>query len=416
MPDKLFGDEVRIRQIIVNLLTNAVKYTKEGAVIVWFGWERIDEDQALLKISVQDTGIGIRKEDMDRLFDSFERMDEGKNRNIEGTGLGLAITKYLVELMKGNITVESEYGKGSVFRVELPQKIISSEPLGNFSEKYMGSVNAHQTYHESFQTPEARILVVDDVAMNLKVMVGLLKNTRMQIDTAENGMECLDLVREREYHIIFLDHMMPQMDGIEVLHRMQEMPDNRNKNTPVIMLTANAILGAKEEYLQMGFQDYLSKPIREVKLEEMILKYLPEELISKQEVKEAKEQMTEDVTDVPADAPIMERLSFLDTEKGLAYCGENEELYMQIIRSYLNNTRYEELESYYKAEDWNNYRIQVHALKSTSLTIGAIELSNMAKKLELAAKEEDSAFLKAHHNEMIAKYMELLQKLEFMKI
>ena len=416
MPEKLFGDEVRIRQIIVNLLTNAVKYTKEGAVIVWFGWERIDEDQALLKISVQDTGIGIRKEDMDRLFDSFERMDEGKNRNIEGTGLGLAITKYLVELMKGNITVESEYGKGSVFRVELPQKIISSEPLGNFSEKYMGSVNAHQTYHESFQAPEARILVVDDVAMNLKVMVGLLKNTRMQIDTAENGMECLDLVREREYHIIFLDHMMPQMDGIEVLHRMQEMPDNRNKNTPVIMLTANAILGAKEEYLQMGFQDYLSKPIREVKLEEMILKYLPEELISKQEVKEAKEQMTEDVTDVPADAPIMERLSFLDTEKGLAYCGENEELYMQIIRSYLNNTRYEELESYYKAEDWNNYRIQVHALKSTSLTIGAIELSNMAKKLELAAKEEDSAFLKAHHNEMIAKYMELLQKLEFMKI
>ena len=156
--------------------------------------------------------------------------------------------------------------------------------------------------------------------MNLRVMVGLLKNTRMQIDTAENGMECLELVRERIYHIIFLDHMMPQMDGIEVLHRMQEMPDNRNKNTPVIMLTANAILGAKEEYLQMGFQDYLSKPIREVKLEEMILKYLPKKLISKQEVKEAKEQMTEDVTDVPADAPIMERLSFLDTEKGLAWC------------------------------------------------------------------------------------------------
>lgn len=416
MPEKLYGDEVRIRQIIVNLLTNAVKYTKEGAVIVWFGWERIDEEQMLLKISVQDTGIGIRKEDMGRLFDSFERMDEGKNRNIEGTGLGLAITKCLVDFMKGNITVESEYGKGSVFCVELPQKIISAKPLGNFSEKYMGCVNMQQTYRESFQAPKARILVVDDVAMNLKVMVGLLKNTKMQIDTVENGMECLEMVREREYHIIFLDHMMPQMDGIEVLHRMQQMPDNKNKNTPKIMLTANAIMGAKEEYLQMGFQDYLSKPIREIKLEEMILKYLPEELVIKQEVKENQEQPTENFADVSDDTPIMERLSFLDTAKGLAYCGESEELYMQIIRSYLNNTRYQEMESYYRAEDWDNYRIQAHALKSTSLTIGAVELSNMAKKLELAAREEDSAFLKAHHKELMDKYMELLQKLEFIKM
>lgn len=415
IPEKLYGDEVRIRQIIVNLLTNAVKYTQEGAVIVWFGWERIDEEQMLLKISVQDTGIGIHKEDIGRLFDSFERMDEKKNRNIEGTGLGLSITKCLVELMKGNITVESEYGKGSVFRVELPQKIVSLKPLGNFSEKYMNTVNSPQSYHESFRAPKARILVVDDVAMNLKVMVGLLKNTKMQIDTALNGLECLELVREREYHIIFLDHMMPQMDGIEVLHRMQEMSDNKNKNTPVIMLTANAIMGAKEEYLQMGFKDYLSKPIREIKLEEMILKYLPTDIVIKEEIKEVKEQPKEDTTDIPTDAPIMERLNFLDTAKGLAYCGESEELYIQIISSYINSPRYQELESYYKAEDWDNYRIQVHALKSTSLTIGAVEFSNMAKKMELAAREGDNDFIKSNHDKLMSEYMELLKKLEFIK-
>lgn len=415
IPEKLYGDEVRIRQIIVNLLTNAVKYTQEGAVIVWFGWEKIDEEQMLLKISVQDTGIGIHKEDIGRLFDSFERMDEKKNRNIEGTGLGLSITKCLVELMKGNITVESEYGKGSVFSVELPQRIVSSDSLGNFSEKYMSTVNSSKSYHESFHAPKTRILVVDDVAMNLKVMVGLLKNTKMQIDTAQSGMECLELVREREYHIIFLDHMMPQMDGIEVLHRMQEMPDNKNRNTPVVMLTANAIVGAKEEYLQMGFKDYLSKPIQEVKLEEMILKYLPSELVIKQEMKEVKDLSKEDITDVHADAPIMERLNFLDTAKGLAYCGESEELYIQIISSYINSPRYQELKSYYEAKDWDNYRVQVHALKSTSLTIGAVELSDMAKKMELAAREGDIEFLKAHHNELMAKYMELLQKLEFIK-
>lgn len=209
--------------------------------------------------------------------------------------------------------------------------------------------------------------------------------------------------------------MMPQMDGIEVLHRMQEMSDNKNKNTPVIMLTANAIMGAKEEYLQMGFKDYLSKPIREIKLEEMVLKYLPTDIVIKEEIKEVKEQPKEDTTDIPTDAPIMERLNFLDTAKGLAYCGESEELYIQIISSYINSPRYQELESYYKAEDWDNYRIQVHALKSTSLTIGAVEFSNMAKKMELAAREGDNDFIKSNHDKLMSEYMELLKKLEFIK-
>lgn len=408
IPGKLYGDEVRIRQIIVNLLTNAIKYTEKGSVTIRLDWERMKENRMLLKISVQDTGIGIRKEDISRLFDSFERMDEKKNRNIEGSGLGLSITRHLIELMEGRITVESEYGKGSVFRVELPQIIVSDEPSGNFTEKYIDSVETKQICLESFQAPKARILVVDDVLMNLKVIAGLLKNTKIQIDTAESGRECLELIKEKDYHMIFLDHMMPQMDGIEVWHRMQEMPDNRNKKTPVIMLTANAVMGAKESYLQTGFRDYLSKPIQEAKLQEMILKYLPAELVTGFGQQEASKEAIEAKS-------LLERLDFLDTAKGLAYCAGSEKLYHEILLSYQRNQRCQEMQSYYEAEDWENYCIQAHTLKSTSLTIGAAELSAMAKKAELAAREADSDYLGLHHDELMKMYKEVLKKLEFIK-
>lgn len=275
MPRRLFGDEVRIRQVIMNMLTNAVKYTNEGSVTLSVGCEKLQDERIILKISVRDTGIGIKPEDQVKLFESFKRVDEIRNRNVEGTGLGLAITKLLVHLMGGEISVRSEYGKGSIFYVDIPQEVVSDEPMGEFT------LNNYILENEDIKEPKTiwkgsyNVLIVDDVAMNLKVIVGLLKDSGINIDTAESGQECLEATSNKKYDLIFLDHMMPNMSGVETFHKMNEMEDNLNKDTPVIMLTANAVQGAKEEYMTEGFSDYLAKPVQRKKLEEMIKKYLP---------------------------------------------------------------------------------------------------------------------------------------------
>lgn len=279
LPRRLRGDEVRIRQIITNMLTNAVKYTNEGSITLSLGMEELEPGRIMLKISVRDTGIGIKEEDQKILFDSFQRADITRNRNVEGTGLGLALAKQLTELMGGKIYLKSEYGKGSIFYVDIPQTVASEETLGDFSIRYINEEKDDAEADSTFRAPGGRILVVDDVAINLKVIAGLLKGTELKIDLAESGGECLEYVGKNSYDIIFLDHMMPQMDGVETFARMRAMAGNENKDTPVIMLTANAIQGAKEEYLNMGFSDYISKPVQRLQLEEMIKKYLPDNLI-----------------------------------------------------------------------------------------------------------------------------------------
>lgn len=411
IPRRLFGDEARIRQIIVNLLTNAIKYTQKGSVVLLLNWEKIEEKKMVLKISVKDTGIGITPEDQKKLFQSFQRVDEKRNRNIEGTGLGLKITKQLLELMNGTISVESEYGKGSVFYVEIPQIIVSQEQLGNFSEQYVKNISEIGGYHGKFQAPEGRILVVDDVPMNLKVMKGLLKKTRVQVDTADSGEQCIEMAKRKQYHMIFLDHMMPEMDGVETMHNLQTAKGNLNKNTPVIMLTANAILGAREEYLKMGFCDYLSKPVRESELEDMIMKYLPEELILKENGRREPEEETEQEEQKPKQSRL-EKFDFLDTKMGLSYCCDSEDFYLEMLNTYCNNGRYHDLKELYEKQDWKNYQIQVHALKSTSRSIGAVEVSEQAKQLEQAAKEENISYIKEHHEEMMQNYEKLLEKLQ----
>lgn len=399
LPKRLFGDEVRIRQIIINLLTNAVKYTHEGSVTLSVDGEYQLDDTFLLIIEVKDTGMGIAKEDQKKLFESFQRVEELKNRNIEGSGLGLAITKQLVDLMQGQISVESTRGVGSVFRVEFLQTVISEEAVGEISEKYVAGSQAAAA-GRGFLAPEGRILVVDDVGMNLKVIVGLLKNTRLQIDTVQSGEECLSMVQRKQYHVIFLDHMMPGMDGIETLQRMKQLPENQNTNTPVIMLTANAILGAKEEYLSEGFADYLSKPVRSGELEAMLVKYLPEELVSYGEEGSEEEKL------------LLERLSFLDTDTGMLYCAGSEELYFEVLQEYRKGDKRDNLKAFYDKEDWENYRIQIHAVKSTSLSIGATELSEEAKQLEFAAKEGNISYIREHHEEFVRKYEMLLEQIE----
>ena len=275
-PSRLYGDETRIRQILSNLLTNAVKYTPSGTITFRIRWAGNKEGVNLIA-SVEDTGIGISEENQKRLFDTFERFGLEKNHNIEGTGLGLSITKQLVDLMQGEIGVYSELGKGSLFYVEIPQKVVSMKPIGKLDEA--SHIEQNKVEKEKYHAPEARILVVDDVRMNVKVIQSLLKRTQIQVGTATSGEECLALAKKNSYDVILLDHMMPQMDGVETFQKLRENTSGLNYGTPVIALTANAMEGAKEEYKALGFDDYLSKPIKGEELEDMIRRYLPEDKI-----------------------------------------------------------------------------------------------------------------------------------------
>ena len=279
MPKILYGDETRIKQCIVNLLTNSVKYTHEGSVTMQVDFVDNNDDTINLWISVSDTGIGIKEADLYLLFDPFTRLDMRKNKTIEGTGLGLSITKRLLEMMGGNLTVESVYGKGSTFSFVVPQKVIGKELLGNYKTATGDAEIPDALERKMFVAPNAQILAVDDTRVNITVVKGLLKRLKVQFDSALSGQECLNKVKEKHYDIILLDHMMPEMDGIETLHNMQQMDEYKQNKPVVIALTANAIVGAKEEYLKEGFEDYLSKPIDSVQLEQMILQYLPDELI-----------------------------------------------------------------------------------------------------------------------------------------
>ena len=419
LPSWLYGDEVRIRQIINNFLSNAVKYTKEGNITFELDFEEKTDEQILLVITVRDTGIGIKEEDLGKLFESFTRIEEKRNRNIEGTGLGLNLTKNLVNLMGGEVFAESTYGKGSCFTAKIPQKIADAKPMGDFGKRYQQYLSTSDDDKLSFLAPDAKILVVDDVTMNLKVVEGLLKATKIQIDTAVSGSECLECVKTTPYQMIFLDHMMPEMDGLETLEHMKNLADNPNAQTPVIMLTANAIVGAKEEYIEAGFTDYLTKPIRETELLEMILKYLPEELVCENggqgiEKSQDAQDMEQPEAGGEGAEPLqrLEQLEGLDVKTGLTYCMNEEDFYIEMLQEFLQADKASQLKHFLAEEDWDNYRTTVHALKSTSLTIGAVHLSGEAKALEMAAKEGNMDYIRSHHDGVMDEYKELTDHLK----
>lgn len=273
MPAVLKGDEIRIKQILNNLLSNAVKYTEKGSITFSAKGVR-DENGFLLVLAVKDTGMGIKKDDIEKLFDSFQRLELTKNRYIEGTGLGLNITKRLVNVMDGTIDVQSEYGNGSCFVVQIPQKIVDDTAIGKIEQKHKGSPAGDVSRQHTLCIPDAKILVVDDTKMNLVVIRELLKRTQAQLDFAGGGNECLEKTKEKKYDLILMDHMMPEPDGVQTLHMIREDNANMNLETPIVVLTANAIEGMKEQYLQDGFADYLSKPVEPDHLEKVLAKFL----------------------------------------------------------------------------------------------------------------------------------------------
>ncbi|MBR5952341.1 MAG: response regulator [Pseudobutyrivibrio sp.] len=405
LPKTLKGDEIRIKQILSNLISNALKYTPEnGKISATIDFkETANPDSLLLIIKIKDNGIGIRDEDLPYVFDNFQRFELQRNRTIQGTGLGLSITKNLITLLHGDISVESTYGCGSTFTVKVPQTISDHSPIGPISDyKYTGKI---RKYESSFVAPNARILTVDDVQMNLDVFCGLLKKTQVQIDCALTGAEALSLMGSTKYDLIFLDHMMPEMDGVEVLKRLREDTTSLSHDVPVIMLTANATMGADQKYLEDGFTDYLSKPIQPTQLDEMVLKHLPEELISYVNISN-----DTPTSDSPSD--LMHALDFIDANAGLEFAAGDEDFYRQILNTYVTEDKRPQLNELLEKEDWPNYQIVAHALKGTSLTIGASELSAAAKALEFAVKEDNLDYIKQHHNSVMEQYGILLEKIK----
>ena len=406
VPMKLCGDETHIRQIIMNLLTNAVKYTEKGTVkLIVSG--RFTDGGFVLKVDVSDTGIGIAEENLPQLFTQFQRFDLQRNRNIEGTGLGLSIVKRLCDLMSGTITARSVLGSGSTFTVELPQKVVDSTPCGGVNLNY--SAGAEHEYHHSFEAPEAKILAVDDLPVNLLAIANLLKETRIKIDTAGSCRECMDKCSQQKYDLILMDHMMPEMDGVQTFEKLHGDKSSPNFETPVIMLTANALAGMREQYMDVGFADYVSKPVRGAKLEEAIRRNLPESLIKPAS------------PEIPAEAVGTEPSGFADScsavpelnvNAALQYCCGSAELLNDLLHDFTENDHFSDLKAAFEEKRWEDYRRHAHSLKSTSLMIGLTGLSERARASELALKGGCTEFAELNHDSLIEEYSALLGKIK----
>lgn len=423
IPSALFGDEVRIRQIITNLVSNAVKYTDAGSVTLSVGYEKHGEEEVLLCVKVIDTGRGIKQEDIGNLFQMFQRVDQKNNRNIEGTGLGLAITQRFVTMLDGEITVESEYGKGSVFGVKIPQKIINHEPMGDYAKQFEKMSYQHERrFQEKFIAPEAKVLVVDDNTMNLAVVEGLLKETQVQVVSVSSGVACLDAMRKNTFDVVLLDHMMPGMDGVETLKQLRQ--EELAVGTPILALTANAVSGAREMYFDYGFSDYLSKPISGSKLEKAIFKWLPDEKIQRIEPlqpetpkfkkKEDRKDGSFEFAEIVEEKVQVELPAFIDEPTALMYSISGTEGVICNMKLYLGNVKEmrKNLQTAYENEEYAEYGVYAHALKSTSKTIGAVKLSELALAMEEAGGRKDGNYIKVHHEQMLQMYEELVRQIE----
>ena len=408
LPSELNGDDVRINQCILNLLTNAVKYTHEGRVVFKVRESKRESGRVLIYVEVADTGMGIKESDMQKLFESFERLDVVKNRTIEGTGLGMSITTRLLDLMGSGLNVKSRYGEGSVFSFEVWQKIENPEPIGEYR---IGGLDddKEEKYTESFHAPDARILLVDDTRMNILVVKNLLKKTGVLIDSVESGEEAIAMADKQAYDVILLDQRMPGLDGTETLKRIRALESGKNTGNPVICLTADAIRGARERYLSEGFTDYLTKPVEGSILEKMLTDYLPKDKVTLVSSAEESGTNSGNTSKVRVESDMIAGLkkAGFDTQQALVYT-QDESFYREILIDFLKELpeRSEKLEDFYLDKNWNDYTVLVHALKTNARTIGALELSDLAASVELASKSMDEITLTNEH----AKLLELYEK------
>ncbi|MBR1628141.1 MAG: response regulator [Lachnospiraceae bacterium] len=388
IPEAMSGDELRIKQIITNLLTNAIKYTEKGGVKLSLSLVERQGEEVAIRVSVKDTGIGIRKEDLGALFQPFDRVDTQKNRGIEGTGLGLAISRQMLSLMGSDLLVESTYGEGSEFFFTLRQQAAGEETIGSVDFREMSSEESTRTKSRvPFKAEGARLLVVDDTPMNLQVISGLLKFSGVQIDTAADGRECIEKFGSNDYDLVFLDYRMPGLDGIETLRELKRQFPEKASRIPIISLTASAISGDRERMLDAGFTDYLAKPVNISQMEAMMMLYLPEEIV----------ELAESEEELDPEAEIEEELSLLpesafqiplvDPRTGIEYCGDAEE-YIFAVEIYEQSIEEKAsvIETALAEEDVETFTLNVHSLKSTSMAIGANPIFAQAKALEEAGK------------------------------
>ena len=406
IPCKLKGDMGRIRQVIINLVNNAIKYTEKGSVRFSVHVRQKNTDKVMLYYEVADTGIGIRKEDHKILFDAFQRVEMDRNRYVEGTGLGLTISQNLVNMMGGVIEVESEYGKGSRFFFTIEQTIIDPTPVS--AVNYNGQKD-NVTEKEAeclFIAPEAHILLVDDNELNLVVAKELLKPLRMQIDTAENGLQAVKMVRGSQYDLVLMDHMMPVMDGIEAAKAIRALPEDKYQKLPIIALTANAMVDARKEFLNAGMNGFVAKPIDFARICNQLKLWLPKDLVRDVPKEEAKKLLADDLSDreIQPEDPQM-GFSF---EEGVNHCGSKAAL-MKTIRIFYRtiDSKANKIEQCLKEGLISDYVIEIHALKSSALLIGAVPLSEAAKELEDYGKQCKTEVLEEKTPDVLTLYRDL---------
>lgn len=416
LPCRLFGDDVRLKQVLMNLLTNAVKYTEKGSVSLTLKQESTENGKVMIYAEVKDTGIGIRQEDIKYLFDSFTRIEERRNRNIEGTGLGMSIVTKLLEMMGSTLEVNSVYGEGSSFSFVIEQGIADDKPMGDYKKR----ISVHgkpESVSGRLYAPGSRVLIVDDNAMNLKVAASLFKLFGIDAELAPSGRKAIELCRESSFDIIFLDHMMPELDGIETLDTMRR-EDIIAKGVPVIALTANAIVGAKEMYLSHGFDDYLTKPIEVDALESCLAERLPSESYTYVEDIRSDKQTDAPQTAEQADDSdsftlaeldkLREKLGGVDLLMGLSYCMGSKSFYLEALGAFADDDKSSQLADAFERQDFDAYRITAHGIKSSAKTIGAAVLSEKARVLEFAARDNDTGLIRKNHSEFTESYNALI--------
>ncbi len=389
------GDEGRIKQILINLLNNAIKFTSEGHVkISVTGVPGPNETEELLIFRIEDTGCGIKKEDQDNIFEDFKQVDAKRNRSVEGTGLGLSIVRHLVQLMNGKIELESEYGAGSVFTVTIPQEIVDSRPLHECPE----AVTKEVTPEETFTTEGYKVLIVDDNLVNRKVAQGFLKNYKFELYEAASGPESIELVKNTMFDIIFMDHMMPEMDGIEAVSIIRSECGENGREPVIVALTANAMEGVKEKFLSNGFQDFIAKPLGRRQLNDLLLRWIPEERRKPKEIESVDEPVTLDHKNI--------NIEGIDTQAVMKYHSGSESDYEELLELYCIEGKRKAvlLRKLIDEGNYDSYGIEVHGLKSASANIGAMKLSSLAREHEEAAEKGDGEYINTHFQELLDSY------------